>query len=481
MSDITPIRRLINRLQDLFARGASIVSVIRRCDVLMRALEDLDNLVEMDEVKASIIQQIQIQLVQASGRSGTTGPKFDTHKLHTLFSGPPGVGKTKAAKILARLWDGMGVIDELVVPPVEATSLPSIPPDPPYLERAADVAWQAGDLLVHLTNFQTSFTKLYDAYVPRTAAFHTLQHMIQVPPLQKTSPPVPDILVDMALTHNETWTQVERRNASLAGMCIALIETCQPRDDHPFTPSCSSVTRDSCPFPVPDLPCTLDTVTPCDDINDRYVVATRKDFVAEFCGQTGPKTSRFLTAHLGKVVIVEEGYTLCMSPRDEFGMDALTEINVFMDKHPRGIILIFNGYRKIMVETIFAAQPGLKRRFQWTFDVKGYSAQGLGEIFQRQVHEIGWTMDPTNLTAFFSKHKASFPAFGGDTERLVFQCKLAFGDDVFGRLYDETMAGDATGNIPFHITAKQLEMAFASYLRNRAADEEEHGFLGMYT
>lgn len=92
-------------------------------------------------------------------------------------------------------------------------------------------------------------------------------------------------------------------------------------------------------------------------------VVTRADFVDRYVGWTSPKTIKLLEENLGKVLFVDEAYSLINGPHDEFGMEALTALNLFLSQRPREIIVVFAGYKDLLQTGVYSVQPGLKRRF----------------------------------------------------------------------------------------------------------------------
>lgn len=179
----------------------------------------------------------------------------------------------------------------------------------------------------------------------------------------------------------------------------------------------------------------LNNTTTVGDI--KYIIASRDDFVAPYQGQSAGKTIAFLTEHLGKVIFIDEAYSLINGDRDEFGHEALTALNLFMSQHSAEIIIILGGYKELMKETIFRSQPGLQSRCTWTFDIEKYTYEELHKIFVSQVHREKWTIDDQpdgledSLESFFKRNYEKFPGFGRDTDRLFFFSKLEQTDEAF--------------------------------------------------
>jgi hypothetical protein len=171
--------------------------------------------------------------------------------------------------------------------------------------------------------------------------------------------------------------------------------------------------------------------------NDDEVVkvVSRVDMVGPYVGSTAIKTTKLLEESLGKVLFIDEAYSILQSPEDSFGMEALTTLNLFLSNHPNEILVIFAGYKDLLESGPFAAQPGLKRRFMWHFDCDGYSIDELYEIFKFKLHQEKFKVkDDDEILALF-KHYDCFPNYGGDIEKLIFFTDLEHSKDY---IHDES-------------------------------------------
>ena len=129
--------------------------------------------------------------------------------------------------------------------------------------------------------------------------------------------------------------------------------------------------------------------------------------------------------NIGKVLFVDEAYSLVEALDDKFGVEAATTLNLFMSQHPNEIIVIFAGYKNLLEKGIFTAQPGLKRRFMYHFQCDGYTPEQLFKIFKSQLAKKGWgVIDDAEVIKVFIKDKDAFPFSGGDTERLTHYAKV---------------------------------------------------------
>jgi ATPase family protein associated with various cellular activities (AAA)/AAA lid domain-containing protein len=112
------------------------------------------------------------------------------------------------------------------------------------------------------------------------------------------------------------------------------------------------------------------------------VEVDRSGLVAEYAGQTGPKTNKRIDEALDGVLFIDEAYSLVSEDgEDSFGPEALQTLLKRMEDDRKRLIVIIAGYPKPMEELI-ASNPGLASRFTRTFHFQDYSAGELGRIFQ---------------------------------------------------------------------------------------------------
>ncbi|MEW6608047.1 MAG: AAA family ATPase [bacterium] len=118
----------------------------------------------------------------------------------------------------------------------------------------------------------------------------------------------------------------------------------------------------------------------------------RKDLVAEYVGQTAPKTNAKISEAMGGILFIDEAYTLVPEgTNDSFGKEAINTLLKRMEDDKGKFMVIVAGYPKEM-ERFLDANPGLKSRFTRYFHLKDYTPEELLAIFKimakSEKHEI---------------------------------------------------------------------------------------------
>jgi hypothetical protein len=108
----------------------------------------------------------------------------------------------------------------------------------------------------------------------------------------------------------------------------------------------------------------------------------RSGLVAEYAGQTAPKTMRRIDESLDGVLFIDEAYSLVAEAgEDPYGMEALQTLLKRMEDDRGRLVVILAGYPRPM-ERLLRSNPGLSSRCSRTFDFPDYSAVELGRIFE---------------------------------------------------------------------------------------------------
>lgn len=156
-----------------------------------------------------------------------------------------------------------------------------------------------------------------------------------------------------------------------------------------------------------------------------FTIVRREDLIGQYMGHTVDRTSTILRENLGKVIFIDEAYSLITDERDTFGLECINLINQFLTENKGKIIVIFAGYLDKLHNGPFKYQPGLLRRFMWHIECEGYNSEELFKIFDYQVKKKQLSLrDPAGVKNLFLEYDGCFPNYGGDTENLVFFSEL---------------------------------------------------------
>ena len=417
MNDITELLGRINNLD------ASLLAKIKSIDLLREAIHELNDMVEMNEAKRAVILQLKYILVKVlesdlSSDKQLLEQLFDDQMLHTVICGPPGTGKSQLGKILAKFYSSLGILKPA---PVKKYS------DNPEINAALTVAALKYTTSIELTNMQLN------------SSLENLNgiHWQIYNETQKKQPQ--QIFVDLNRRVGDLYNEIK----SIINSNTYTVPIGPPADKIPFK------------------------------------VVSRVDFVAGYIGQSAIKTMKLLEESVGKVLFIDEAYTLILDDRDPFGMEVLTTLNLFMSDRPHDVIIIFGGYKDLMEKTIFKLQPGLRRRCSWLFEIKEYSPDGMGLIFTRQLKKYGWAVhESVELKKFFTDNKKEFPNYGGDSHKLAFYCKLYYHEEEFITLNGSNKRKRNPG--PNIITEATLTRALKALQQNRMQEKEAPPPYGMY-
>lgn len=107
----------------------------------------------------------------------------------------------------------------------------------------------------------------------------------------------------------------------------------------------------------------------------------RSGLVAEFAGQTGPKTNKKIDEALDGVLFIDEAYSLVdESGDDAYGREALQALLKRMEDNRDRLVVILAGYSNEM-NRLLRTNPGLMSRFNTRLMFEDYSPGELGRIF----------------------------------------------------------------------------------------------------
>ena len=428
------IDELISSLENLKEKDSPLLHNIYDYKLLMVALKELKDMIEMYEVKKSVVSQIKFLMINTI--FDDEKDNFDGHMLHTVLCGPPGCGKSQMGIILAKIWTGLGLLKKV------ERNTEEEPSKVENLEQQIQNLKSSGkfknEAVKNLQNYIFEIKNNLKQIDSKMILFK-LKSLKRELENKKFSYITCLKLIDDVLKEEENIKNSinDIVNNQISEEKLQFTIQVSPLKD---IKTMDKIIKEIKKIPLKEnifIPTTNDDLSPKNFNMIRIV--SREDFVGGFLGQTAIKTEKLLRDSIGKVLFIDEAYSLVNDEKDSYGYECLTTLNRFMSEHPSEIVIIFAGYKDLLEQTIFKAQPGLKRRCTWHFEIENYSYNGLSEIFQKQMKKNGWSLSPeVDIISFFKDNYKEFPFFGGDTLRLGFYCKICYSNYVFDTDYENT-------------------------------------------
>ena len=129
----------------------------------------------------------------------------------------------------------------------------------------------------------------------------------------------------------------------------------------------------------------------------------RSDFCGEHIGTSGPKTNELIEQSMGRILFMDEFYTLVERHQDGqpdmIGMEAVNQLLVALEKHRFDFCFIGAGYED-QVDEFLTVNPGLAGRFNRKVRFESYSPAEIVEIGHRYATPRASVLEDTAREAF---------------------------------------------------------------------------------
>ncbi|MBP5260745.1 MAG: AAA family ATPase [Clostridiales bacterium] len=170
----------------------------------------------------------------------------------------------------------------------------------------------------------------------------------------------------------------------------------------------------------------------------------RADLVAEYTGQTAVKVQNVFKRARGKVLFIDEAYSLLDMWENAYGDEAISTIVQEMENNRDRTVVIFAGYPDKMAE-FMSRNPGLRSRVPFTFEFKDYSAEEMVKIACIEAEKRGFTIDHSAYDKVLSlcSLAAGLPESGNGRfcRNLIENAILSYAERVYGS--DSSVDGNA--------------------------------------
>lgn len=128
---------------------------------------------------------------------------------------------------------------------------------------------------------------------------------------------------------------------------------------------------------------------------DEVIETERSKLVGQHIGQTEDNVKEILEASKGKVLFIDEAYTLCdtRNNRIDFGYRVVESLLTALADENKDRVIILAGYQEEM-QQLLDANKGLESRFSYHFHFEDYTRDELLQIAERKLAAEQYVLTP---------------------------------------------------------------------------------------
>lgn len=132
---------------------------------------------------------------------------------------------------------------------------------------------------------------------------------------------------------------------------------------------------------------------------NKLIEVSSKDLVAEYVGQTAPKTMSVVQKALGGVLFIDEAYSLAsgQGQGNGYNEEAIATLIQAMENHRDNLVVIFAGYTKEM-QSFLNTNSGIVSRIGYTLKFEDYTTEELIKIFEQMTSKAGFVVEKEAIT-----------------------------------------------------------------------------------
>ena len=169
--------------------------------------------------------------------------------------------------------------------------------------------------------------------------------------------------------------------------------------------------------------------------SSQIVEAGRADLVAGYIGQTAINVKSVFKRARGKLLFIDEAYSLASDSQRDFGYEAINTIVQEMENSRSDTVVVFAGYPEEM-ENFFSMNPGLRSRVPFRISFPDYSTDEMAQIVALEAQKRGFSLCPRALEKAVSlcgeaKHRSD-AGNGRFCRNLVENAILGYALRVYG-------------------------------------------------
>ena len=122
---------------------------------------------------------------------------------------------------------------------------------------------------------------------------------------------------------------------------------------------------------------------------NKLVEVSVKDLVAEYVGQTAPKTMSVIEKAMNGVLFIDEAYALADRGDNSYNGEAIATLIQAMENYRDKLVVIFAGYTKEM-QAFLDSNSGITSRIGYTLHFDDYTTDELIQIFLGMTKKAGF-------------------------------------------------------------------------------------------
>ena len=161
----------------------------------------------------------------------------------------------------------------------------------------------------------------------------------------------------------------------------------------------------------------------------------RSGLVGQYAGETAIKVREAFDNASGRLLFIDEAYSLLEHWKNGFGDEAINTIVQEMENRRDNTIVVFAGYPDKM-EDFFARNPGLKSRIPFHISFPDYSPEEMVRIAELEARRQGFTIEADALVKLqeICREAMSRSGFGNGRfcRNLVEGAILSYAERVYG-------------------------------------------------
>ena len=125
---------------------------------------------------------------------------------------------------------------------------------------------------------------------------------------------------------------------------------------------------------------------------NKLIEVSSKDLVAEYVGQTAPKTMEVVERAKGGILFIDEAYALASKDsQNTYNAEAIATLIKAMEDYRDDLVVIFAGYTKEM-QDFLDSNSGIVSRIGYTLEFDDYTEDELVAIFDGMMKKAGFTV-----------------------------------------------------------------------------------------